>query len=181
MVRTGTAGIALTETVHIIRRNVGPVTRVTGRIIRTETTAHTTRPNADRAASLATVRPTIQTAAPTILRNAVPLECTTVLLLTAWAEIAAIHSRTTATVDIRGLTSAGAAVRSRRSVAQIAAQRSRAIPRRPHPAAAMAAVEAPRAAEADLRAVPVAAPRAVAEVAVRTAAVLLMDATRRKI
>jgi len=45
----------------------------------------------------------------------------------------------------------------------------------------MAAVEARRAAEADLRAVPVAAPRAVAEVAVRTAAVLLMDATRRKI
>jgi hypothetical protein len=189
----GITEIALTEiTARTARRNAGPaVTLATARTIRTETIVHTIRHNADRAASVATVPRTIRMVAadPTVLHSAVPVEFTTVLLLTTWAEIAAIRSPTMAIGVIRNLT-LEVEVRSLRSAT--VARRSRAIPRRrlrraltprrPRPAAALEAAEADPAEEAEFRGVPVEeAARAVAEVAVPGAAVHRMVATERRI
>jgi hypothetical protein len=187
------AEIALTEiTARTARHNAGPaVTPATARTIRTETIVHTIRHHADRAASVAIVPRIIRMVAadPTILHSAVPVEFTTVLLLTTWAEIAAIRSPTMAIAVIRNLT-LQVEVRSLRSAA--VARRSRAIPhrrlrraltpRRPRPAAALEAAEADPAEEAEFQGVPVEeAARAVAEAAVPGAAVHRMAATKRRI
>jgi hypothetical protein len=189
--------IALTAAIaRTVRHNEDRVgTPAIGQTIRTEITAPTLRRSADPAASAAIGQRTVQTAmgGPTIRRNAAPVEFTIANLPTTWAEIAAIHNRTTATAVILSLTLV-VAVRSLPSAAVIAATRSRVIPHRqprrvlipllPRPAVATAAeVEAGRAEAVEVRAVLVAAARVVvvAEVAVRTAAVLRMDATKEEI